>query len=80
MQTAYQLAKAVKGEATISPVAKLAALIALSFTGLVALVIGLAVYRVVTPQLALLMLIALAGLYIGFGILFLVHRLVDRLE
>ena len=55
-------------------------MIALSFTGLVALVFGLAVYRVVTPQMALLMLIGLAGLYIGFGILFLVHRIVDRLD
>jgi len=75
-----QQTKAAKGDAAISPASKLAAMIALSFTGLVALIVGLAVYRLVTPQMALLMLIGLAGLYIGFGILFLVHRFVDRLD
>ena len=48
--------------------------------GLVALVFGLAVARVVTPQMALLMMVALAGLYIGFGILILVYQFVSRLE
>ncbi|MGI9329991.1 MAG: hypothetical protein ACR2QB_04685 [Gammaproteobacteria bacterium] len=80
MPSAHQQANAANGEAAISPVSKLAAIIALSFSGLVALVFGLAIYRVVTPQMALLMLIGLAGLYIGFGILFLVYRLVDRLD
>ena len=36
--------------------------------------------QAVTPQMALLMLVALAGLYIGFGILILVYQLVSRLE
>ena len=47
---------------------------------LVGLTIFLATAKVITPQLALLMLIALAGLYIGFGILILAHRLIDRLD
>lgn len=33
-----------------------------------------------TPQMALLMLIGLAGLYIGIGVLVLAYRLVSRLE
>lgn len=59
---------------------KIAAGIAVSFFGLVGLIIYLAVSRTVTPQLALLMLVALVGLYIGFGILGLVHRLIHRLD
>jgi xanthosine utilization system XapX-like protein len=57
-----------------------AAGIAASFCALTGVVILLALNAVVTPQRALLMLIALAGLYIGFGILILVRRLIDRLD
>jgi len=63
-----------------SPLPKIAAAIAVSFFGLAGLVIYLAASRIVTPQLALLMLIALAGLYIGFGVLVLVYRLVHKLD
>jgi len=35
---------------------------------------------VLNPRLELLVLTVLAGFYSGFGILFLVHRLVNRLE
>lgn len=59
---------------------KIAAGIAVSFFGLVGLIIYLAASRTVSPQLALLMLIALAGLYIGFGILMLVYRLIHKLD
>lgn len=54
--------------------------IAASFAALVALTIYLAATGIVTPQQGLLMLIALAGLYIGFGILILVRRLIDKLD
>jgi len=36
--------------------------------------------RVITPQLGLLLLIALAGLYVGFGILILAYRLISKLD
>lgn len=59
---------------------KIAAGIAVSFVGLVGLIIYLAASRTVSPQLGLLMLTALAGLYIGFGILMLVYRLIHKLD
>lgn len=58
----------------------IAVAIGLSFCALVALIFYLAASKTVSPQLALLMLVALAGLYIGFGILVLVHRLIHRLD
>ena len=36
--------------------------------------------RVITFQMALLMLVALLGLYIGLGLLYAVYRFVDTLE
>ena len=44
------------------------------------LIVALAVNGVVTPQQGLLMLVALFGMYIGFGILIAVYRLVAKLE
>jgi len=59
---------------------KIMAAIAASFTTLVLLVLGLAGARVITFPLALLMCVALVGLYVGFGVLILVARLVSRLQ
>jgi archaellum biogenesis protein FlaJ (TadC family) len=59
---------------------KVAALISLSFTGIVVLVMALLVKGVITFQLALLMLVALLGLYFGFGVLIFLYRFVDRLK
>ena len=59
---------------------KIAALISLSFTGIVVLVMALLVKGVITFQLALLMLVALLGLYFGFGVLIFLYRFVDRLK
>lgn len=53
---------------------------AASFVALASLTIYLTAAGVVTPQRGLLALIALAGLYIGFGILILVRRLIDKLD
>lgn len=53
---------------------------ALSFTGLVALVFVLLVQGIVSAQIALLMLVALVGLYFGFGVLIAVYRFISRLE
>ena len=54
--------------------------IAASFTLLIAAVLTLLVKHVVTFQMALLMLIALFGLYFGFGVLIAVWRFTGRLE
>jgi hypothetical protein len=59
---------------------KIAALISLSFTGIVVLILALLVKGVITFQLALLMLVALLGLYFGFGVLILIYRFVAKLQ
>ncbi len=59
---------------------KIAAAISLSFTGIVVLIMALLIKGVITFQLALLMLVALLGLYFGFGVLIVIYRFVSRLE
>jgi hypothetical protein len=59
---------------------KIAAAISLSFTGIVVLIMTLLVKGVITFQMALLMLVALLGLYFGFGVLIVLYRFVSRLE
>jgi hypothetical protein len=59
---------------------KIAAAISLSFIGIVVLIMGLLVEAVITFQMALLMLVALLGLYFGFGVLIFIYRFVDRLK
>ena len=59
---------------------KIAAAVSLSFTGIVVLVMALLVKGVITFQMALLMLVALLGLYFGFGVLIFLYRFVDRLK
>lgn len=54
--------------------------IAALFTGLAGTVVLLMVMRVISIQVALLMLVALLGMYVGFGILVLVYRLISKLE
>ncbi len=58
----------------------IAAAISLSFTGIVVLIMTLLIKGVLTFQLALLMLVALLGLYFGFGVLIAVYRFVGRLK
>lgn len=58
----------------------IAAAISLSFTGIVVLIMALLIKGVVTFQLGLLMLVALLGLYFGFGVLIAVYRFVGRLK
>jgi hypothetical protein len=50
------------------------------FVGLVIVVAVLLVKRIISFELALLLLIALLGLYFGFGVLFLVYRFIATLE
>lgn len=59
---------------------KVIAGIAASFIGLAGTIIFLAVTRIVGFELAKLMLVALFGLYVGFGFLIAVYRLVDKLD
>ena len=59
---------------------KIAAAISLSFTGIVVLIMALLVKGVITFPLAMLMLVALLGLYFGFGVLIAVHRFTGRLK
>jgi len=59
---------------------KIAAGVAVSFTGLVIVILVLMANRIITFQMALLMLVALLGLYFGFGVLIAVYRFIARLE
>jgi len=54
--------------------------IAASFTGLVGTIIVLSETKIISYEMAILMLVALLGIYIGFGILIAVYRLIDKLE
>jgi uncharacterized membrane protein YeaQ/YmgE (transglycosylase-associated protein family) len=51
-----------------------------SFIGLVGKIIFLAVMKIISVEVAKLMLVALVGMYIGFGILIAVYRLIRKLE
>jgi hypothetical protein len=51
-----------------------------SFAGFVGTIIYLWEAEIITFGMAKLMLVALLGMYIGFGILFLIYRLIDRLD
>ncbi len=53
---------------------------AASFTGLAGAIICLLTTRTVGVQIGILMLVALVGLHLGFGILIAVYRLIDKLE
>jgi hypothetical protein len=58
---------------------KAVAAIAVSFTGLVGAIILLFETKIITFEMAMLMLVALLAMYIGFGILIAVYRLIGRL-
>jgi len=59
---------------------KIAAAFSVLFFGLIALILYLAVEKVVTPQMAMLMFVALFGLYVGFGVLIGVYRFMSKLD
>ena len=59
---------------------KVVAGIAASFTSLGAVIIFLLVQRIISFQLAMLMLIALVGLYFGFGTLIALYRFTGKLK
>jgi hypothetical protein len=59
---------------------KTIASVALSFTGFAVIVIVLMLRRTVSFQVAMLMLVALIGLYFGFGVLIAIYRFTMRLK
>ena len=54
--------------------------IAASFIGLVGTIIFLSIMKIISFEVAKLMLVALVGMYVGFGILIAVYRLIRKLE
>lgn len=54
--------------------------IVVSFIGLAGTIIFLWGTKVISFEMAMLMLVALLGMYIGFGILIAVYRLIAKLE
>ena len=54
--------------------------IAASFAALAGMVVFLWMSKIVTAQMATLMLVALFGLYFGFGVLIAVYRFVCKLD
>ena len=59
---------------------KVVAGIVISFTGLAGTIIFLSAAKIISFGVAILMLIALVGMYVGFGILIAVYRLISKLE
>ena len=59
---------------------KVVAGIAASFTGLVGMIIFLLEMKIISFEMAKLMLVALLGMYVGFGILIAVYRLIGKLK
>ena len=54
--------------------------IAASFIGLAGTIIFLSEAKIIGFEVAMLMLVALLGMYLGFGILIAVYRLVCKLD
>jgi hypothetical protein len=59
---------------------KILAGLAASFTGLAGAIIFLLVTKTVSAAMGILMLVALVGMHLGFGILIAVYRLISKLE
>ena len=59
---------------------KVVAGVAASFIGLVGTIIFLLVMKIISFGVAKLMLVALLGMYVGFGILIAIYRLIRNLE
>ena len=54
--------------------------IAASFAFLAGTIIVLSEAKIISLGMAKLMLVALVGMYVGFGVLIAVYRLIDKLE
>jgi hypothetical protein len=56
------------------------AAIVVSFTGLVGTIVLLLESKIISFGMAMLMIVALLGMYIGFGFLIAVYRLIGKLD
>ena len=54
--------------------------IAASFIGLIGVIVFLWQAKIISFEMAKLMLVALLGMYVGFGILIAIYRLIGKLE
>jgi hypothetical protein len=59
---------------------KVVAGIVASFTGFAGTIILLSETKIISFEMAKLMLVALVGMYVGFGILIAIYRLISKLE
>lgn len=59
---------------------KVAAAVSTSYVAFGVFIVLLVAWQRITPQLALLALVALTGLYFGFGVLIAVHRFISKLK
>jgi hypothetical protein len=59
---------------------KVVAGIVISFTGLAGTIMFLWAAKIISSGVAILMLVALVGMYVGFGILIAAYRLISKLE
>jgi len=59
---------------------KVVAGIAVSFIGLVATIIFLSEMKIISFPISKLMLVALLGMYVGFGILIAIYRLIRKMD
>lgn len=59
---------------------KVAGGVAASFMGLVGTIVFLTARRVISIEMAMLMLVALLAMYVGFGVLIAVYRFIDKLD
>ena len=59
---------------------KIVAGIVVSFTALAVTIVLLSRSKIISFEVAILMLVALVGMYLGFGILIAVYRLISKLE
>lgn len=59
---------------------KLVAGIVASFAGLVGAIILLSEAKIISFEMAMLMLVALLAIYVGFGVLIAAYRVIGKLE
>jgi len=55
-------------------------IILISLFSIVGLIMYLSRSGIITPEMALLLLVALLGFYVGFGVLIMVYRFVQRMH
>ena len=63
-----------------SSTSSIVAVVAGSFLGLAGLILYVATQSMISRQMAALLVVALLGFYVGFGILIGVYRLISKLD